>query len=201
MGLKQIINGQFKKPTGWLGHLVGWSMSFKNNDRANWTFENLRLKESDNLLEIGFGAGVTLNKVAKDLTTGFIAGIDYSEIMLKQASKRNKIYIKRGKVKLEYGTVWDLKYPENYFDTIYGSNVHFFWEDPVNEFRHLVKLLKPGGRLIMVFQPRWAKSENEVKQVAEMTKKQYEEIGLTNIEVDFKKMSPVMCIYVCGKKK
>jgi fructose-bisphosphate aldolase class 1 len=40
----------------------------------------------------------------------------------------------------------------------------------------------------VVFQPRWTKSEEEVKQVAENTKKQFEDLGLKRIEYDFNKM-------------
>jgi ubiquinone/menaquinone biosynthesis C-methylase UbiE len=199
MGLKQIIIKQFGKPTGTLGRVVGWLLSFKNNDRAKWTFEKLQVQPGDTLLEIGYGAGVTLKKVADNLTSGFIAGIDHSEIMFKQASGRNKKHVENAKVKLECGTIWDLRYPENHFDIIYGSNVHFFWENPVKEFRQLVKLLKLGGRLVMVFQPRMTKTE--VKVVVNEAKTQYEEVGLTNIEIDLKKMSPVTCIYISGRKK
>jgi ubiquinone/menaquinone biosynthesis C-methylase UbiE len=202
MGLKQIIIKQFGKPTGTFGRFVGWLMSFKNNDRVEWTYEKLQLRPTDTLLEIGYGPGVTLKKVANSLTSGFIAGIDHSEIMLEQASRRNKEHIENAKVRLECGTVWDLKYPKNYFDTIYGSNVHFFWKNPAEEFRQLVTLLKPGGRLVMVFQPRLAKAktDDEIKQVACKTKQQYEEAGLMNIEIDFKKMSPMTCIYISGQK-
>jgi ubiquinone/menaquinone biosynthesis C-methylase UbiE len=199
MGLKQIIIKQFGKPTGTLGRFVEWLLSFKNNDRVKWTFEKLQLRPSDTLLEVGYGPGVTLKKVADTLTSGFIAGIDHSEIMVSQASRRNKMHIEKGKAKLECGTVWDLKYPENHFDIIYGSNVHFFWENPIKEFKQLVSFLKPGGRLVMVFQPRLAKTE--IKEVANEAKTQYEQAGLTNIEVDFKKMNPVTCIYISGQKK
>jgi ubiquinone/menaquinone biosynthesis C-methylase UbiE len=201
MGLKQSIIKQFGKPTGTFGRFVGWLLSFKNNDRVQWTFEKLQLTSSDTLLEIGFGPGVTLMKVADHLTSGFIAGVDHSEIMVQQASRRNMKHIQNGKAKLECGTVWDLKYPKNHFDIIYGSNVHFFWKNPVNEFKELVSFLKPGGRLVMVFQPRWTKSENEVREVAEKTKNQYVKIGLQNIEIDFKKMKPVTCIYISGQKE
>ena len=200
MELKKTFLRQFGKPTGTLGRFVGWLMSFKNKDRAMWTFESVKLKPADIVLEVGYGPGSTFKKVADNLTTGFIAGIDHSDAMFRQASKRNRKHIVRNQAKLECGTVWDLKYPENYFDTIFGSNVHFFWENPVNEFRKLVSLLKPNGRLVMVFQPRWTKSEEEVKQVAENTKKQYEDSGLKNIEYDFKKMRPVTCIYISGQK-
>jgi ubiquinone/menaquinone biosynthesis C-methylase UbiE len=201
MGLKRTLFKQFSKPTGNLGRFVGWLMSFKNKDRSDWTYENLKLKPTDILLEVGYGPGVTIKKVADHLTTGFIAGIDHSEIMLDQASRKNRKHIESKKVKLECGTVWDLKYPENYFDTVFGSNVHFFWKNPMDEFKKLVSLLKPNGRLVMVFQPRWTQTEDEVKEVAAKTKKQYEDTGLTSIEVDFKKMKPVTCIYISGQKK
>ncbi len=190
---------QFRRPTGILGRFVGWLLSFKNNDRVEWTVEKLQVRPSDILLEVGYGPGVTLEKVAKSLISGFIAGIDHSDIMLEQASRRNKEQIKKGKVKLECGTVWDLKYPKNHFDIIYGSNVHFFWDNPTKEFKHLVSFLKPGGRLVMVFQPRLAKID--VRAVADDTKIQYEEAGLTNIEIDFKTMRPVTCIYISGQKQ
>jgi ubiquinone/menaquinone biosynthesis C-methylase UbiE len=200
MELKKNFLNQFGKPTGNFGTLVGLLMSLKNKDRALWTFENLKLKPDDIVLEVGFGPGSTIKKVADNLTTGFIAGIDHSEVMLEQATKRNKKHIERNTAKLECGTVWDLKYSDNYFDTIFGSNVHFFWDNPVNEFKKLVSLLKSNGRLVMVFQPRWTKNEEEVIQVAENTKKQFEDSGLKNIEYDFKKMKPVNCIYISGQK-
>ncbi len=208
MGLKQSIIEQFGKPTGNFGGFVGWLMSIKNKDRAGWTFEKLQLKPTDILLEVGYGPGSTLKRLADNLTTGFVAGIDHSEVMFKQASNRNKKYIESNKAKLECGTVWDLKYSENYFDTIFGSNVHFFWKTPLDEFKKLVSLLKPNGRLVMVFQPRWtsraeiksALIEDEIRQIADKIKKQFEDVGLTNIEIDFKKMKPVTCIYISGQK-
>lgn len=147
MGLKQIIIKQFRKPTGTVGRFVGWLLSFKNNERVEWTLEKLTIKPTDTLLEIGYGPGVTLKKIAENLTSGFIAGIDHSEIMLEQASKRNKEQIENAKAKLECGTVWDLKYPENHFDTIYGSNVHFFWKTLPKNLGNLLNSLNRADNL------------------------------------------------------
>ena len=208
MKIKQTIIKQFGKPTGAFGRIIGWLMSFKNNVRVDWTLEKLQIKPSDILLEIGYGPGVTLNKIANSLTSGFIIGIDHSDIMLEQASRRNKKLLEKAKVKLECGTVWDLKYPNNFFDIIFASNVHIFWENPINEFKHLVTLLKPNGRLVMIFQPRPIKEEVqskdlevEIEVIAAKMEKQYEEAGLINIEIDFKKMRSITCIYINGQKK
>ncbi len=200
MGLKQKLNKQFGNPVGNLGRFVGWLMSVKNRDRAEWTIEKLNFKPTDYLLEIGYGSGASFKVVADQLTSGFIAGIDHSPVMLEQATKKNRRNIDSNKAELKCGTVWDLDYPEEHFDIIFGSNVHFFWENPEKEFQKLYSFLKQDGRLIMVFQPRWTKSEEQVKQVADKTKKQYEEAGFKNIEIEFKPMKPVTCIYISGQK-
>jgi ubiquinone/menaquinone biosynthesis C-methylase UbiE len=200
MGLKQKFNKQFGNPVGNLGRFVGWLMSVKNRDRAKWTIEKLNLKPTDYVLEVGYGSGASFKVVADQLTSGFIAGIDHSSIMMEQAIKRNKKNIDAKKAELKFGTVWDLDYPEEHFDIIFGSNVHFFWENPTKEFQKLYSYLKQDGRLIMVFQPRWTKSEEQVKQEAEKTKKQYEGAGFNNIDIGFKQMKPVTCIYICGQK-
>jgi ubiquinone/menaquinone biosynthesis C-methylase UbiE len=200
MGLKQKFNKQFGNPVGNLGRFVGWLMSVKNRDRAKWTIEKLNLKPTDYVHEVGYGSGASFKVVADQLTSGFIAGIDHSSIMMEQAIKRNKKNIDAKKAELKFGTVWDLDYPEEHFDIIFGSNVHFFWENPTKEFQKLYSYLKQDGRLIMVFQPRWTKSEEQVKQEAEKTKKQYEGAGFNNIDIGFKQMKPVTCIYICGQK-
>jgi ubiquinone/menaquinone biosynthesis C-methylase UbiE len=200
MRIKTTFLKQFSKPTGILGKFVGYIMSVKNKERSNWTVEKLNFKPSDSILEIGYGPGVTLKKIARNLTTGFIAGIDHSPIMLTQAIKRNNKNIENNKVDLKCGTVWELNYPEKYFDIIFGSNVHFFWKDPVKEFKRLYTYLKENGRLVMVFQPRYLKSEEQLQIEADKIKIQYEEIGLKNIEIDFKTMKPVTCICISGQR-
>jgi ubiquinone/menaquinone biosynthesis C-methylase UbiE len=194
MGIKKTFLKQFGKPSGTLGKFVGYLMSVKNKERSNWTVEKINFKPSDYILKIGYGPGTTLKKIASKLTTGFIAGIDHSPVMLTQAIKKNNKNIENNKVDLKCGTVWELKYPEKYFDIIFGSNVHFFWKDTVKEFNRLYSFLKENGRLVMVFQPRYIKSEEQLQKEAEKTKTQFAETGLKNIEVDFKKMKPVSCI-------
>jgi ubiquinone/menaquinone biosynthesis C-methylase UbiE len=90
MELKQMIIKQFGKPTGVVGRLIGSLMAIKNKDRVRWTVKKLQVRPSDILLEIGYGPGVTVAKLANYLTSSFIAGIDHSSVMLEQATRRNK---------------------------------------------------------------------------------------------------------------
>ena len=97
------------------------------------------------------------------------------------------------------GNVWSIQDTEN-FDIICGSNVHFFWENPVEELTHLHSLLKTNGRIVLAFQPRWAKSEAEISLLAAVLLEQYDLAGFKEIEIDYKPMKPVTCVHVTGKK-
>lgn len=48
---------------------------------------------SDKVLEIGYGTGYAINAIAGKLTSGFVEGIDHSELMYKSASRKNFRYI------------------------------------------------------------------------------------------------------------
>jgi ubiquinone/menaquinone biosynthesis C-methylase UbiE len=191
---------QFRQPTGYLGKIAGRLMTPRNKQLIDWTLEQLNIKPYQHMLEIGYGAGLTLQEVGRKLQIGFLAGIDHSAAMYQQAYQRNKRLVRQQLLQLHIGTVSELPYPSHYFHTIYGSNVHFFWKEPKYEFMQLARLLKTGGKLVMVYQPRWASNEKEVKLAAEKIRQEYLEAGLVNIQIEFNDMNPVSCISAAAYK-
>jgi ubiquinone/menaquinone biosynthesis C-methylase UbiE len=200
MSFKQKLSKQFGKPAGKTGNLIGMAMAVKNKERNMWGIEKMRIQPDDRILEIGYGPGTSVKIISQMLSGGTISGIDHSDVMCRQAIKRNAEGIKDNKVELMCGSARDLTYPENTFDKIFASNVHFFWDEPEEEFRRLGTMLKAGGKFCLIFQPRWAKTEQEVKQIAEDTKSQFKKTGFRVDELAFKKMKPVTCVYLCGIK-
>ena len=79
---------QFAKPTGALGWAVGHAMAFQNRQRSEWVFSLLDLRPEDRVLEIGFGSGTDLARASG--VAAFVAGVDHSDVMLRQASQRNR---------------------------------------------------------------------------------------------------------------
>ena len=71
-------------------------LAIKNRERNVWTISLLDIQPSDQVLEIGFGPGQAIQKVAKLTPNGFVAGIDLSDMMVSQASKRNTAAIRFG---------------------------------------------------------------------------------------------------------
>ena len=120
--------------------------------------------------------------------------------MFKMATRKNNQFITGKKVELHFGTIDNLKYSASSFDIIYESNVHFFWKNPSKEFSKLLNFIKPGGKLVIKFQPRWVKGDEELKKVTEITKRDFENAGFKNIMNDFKDMKPITCIFIAGYK-
>ncbi len=197
----QYLISQFGNPRGFLGYLVGQAMAIKNRSRIEWAIELLNIQKSDRVLEIGFGPGLAVREMAKAATNGLIAGIDRSELMVKQASQLNTKAIEQGIVELKQGSAdKPLDYPNESFDKALAINSHFFWDNPTWSFLQLQRVLKPDGLLFIVWQPRWAKTEQQVKDSVNQTSEQLSNAGFELIELKFKPLKPVTGICALALK-
>ena len=95
MGLKQktmkAMVGQFLRPHGLGGRAAGWVMAKRgsNRERNIWAVGLLDVQPHDRVLEIGFGPGIAIQEFARHATSGLVVGVDHSEVMVRQARKRN----------------------------------------------------------------------------------------------------------------
>lgn len=101
----KIMNEQFANPQGVMGKLAGFLMQANDKNQSSWVVSNSRIKPNAKVLEIGYGPGLGIESASGFAYEGFTAGIDISNIMLMQASKRNAENISKGKVKLLQGNV------------------------------------------------------------------------------------------------
>ena len=198
MGLVKKLQQQFEHPTGNTGKLVGWLMHKSNKKLDDWMIENAQIQPSHHVLEIGYGTGRTLYTLAQRATTGTIHGIDHSQLMFQMSSDRCREYIQQNRVRISKGTMWEVSFPRHSFHLVYGINVHFFFQQPIHEFARIRQCLKPGGRMVLVFQPRWVKSETELFNLAKLTRQQVERAGFSPVIVELRQMKPVGAIYVEG---
>ena len=188
---------QFGNPAGFMGNIVGKILAANNKERTGWVLSFMDVKPDDKILEIGYGPGLAIEKLEKKIKNGLIVGVDVSEVMLKQASRRNFEGIKQGKVKLYQGTINNLNYKNNFFNHVFGINVSLFWKDPVAEFKKIRNLLKPGASLLIALQPRYAKSNLQVREIGERVKNEIIRAGFTNFHIQFKEFDPIdaFCIW------
>jgi ubiquinone/menaquinone biosynthesis C-methylase UbiE len=148
MNLWHRLAQQFRRPVGFVGRLAGFLFRI-NLEGIEWTISLLEIQPNDHVLEIGFGPGHGIQQVARLAMRGRVAGVDFSETMLRQASRRNAAAIAAGRVELCLGDASVLLYPDNTFHKVFATNVVYFWKDPLANLRELRRVMKPGGRLAL----------------------------------------------------
>jgi len=80
-------------------------MARTNADCGTWVAELLEVTAKDRVLEVGFGPGVVIQRLAKLAAAGHVAGIDQSREMVEQARARNAAAVQCGLVELRLGSV------------------------------------------------------------------------------------------------
>jgi ubiquinone/menaquinone biosynthesis C-methylase UbiE len=194
------FTSQFAHPKGWLGRLVGMILAIKNHERNVWTISLLDIQPSDQVLEIGFGPGQAIQEVAKLTPNGFVAGIDLSDTMVAQASKRNTAAIRSGRVILQQGSESPLPFENNKFNKVFAVNSMQFWSNPMAGQQEVMRVLKPAGRIAITIQPMWAKTEQEVQIVAEQLISQLKRVGFKQVHLETKQIKPITTISGIGTK-
>lgn len=147
MALLKMMAAQWRKPTGsFFSKLVVSRMIRSNAPLNEWTISLMDVQPSDYVLEVGFGPGLAIARVAEIASEGFVAGIDFSEAMVGQAQKRNALAIQQGRVTLKQGDALDtLPYGDNTFDKAFSIHVIYFWPELLQVLKELRRVLKVGG--------------------------------------------------------
>ncbi len=198
--MQRYIVSQFGHPKGIVGTIVGILMSYKNRDRSDWAVDRLAVREEHVILEIGAGPGVTLQSVAQRAAAGFVVGIDHSPTMIRQARNRNREQITAGRVEVIRASVEALPFPDNHFDKAFTINSMIFWPDREGGLREVKRVLKPGGKLSIFYQPHGAKSTTQVGELGENIQDELRAAGFEQLRMLVQEMRPVACLHAEGEK-
>jgi ubiquinone/menaquinone biosynthesis C-methylase UbiE len=185
---------QFAKPAGFYGRLLAKGMAWGHRDFYKNTPKALNLKQNDKYLEIGFGSGLFIKKYVSNVSV--IAGLDYSEDMVRLASSINKNLIKSGRAKFKQGNVLSLPWNNNEFSVVVGIETFFFWPEPEASLKEIFRVLVPGGRLVIEMSYNKDDGLDHTKHIkkmnlnlysAEEMKKMLKESGFSDIVINYYK--------------
>lgn len=154
MGFKSALARNLRQPKGLLGKLVGVLMNKGNDFMNRYTINILKPEKDDHILEIGFGNGKYISEIAQKAHHGLVAGIDFSETMVKEAQKRNKALIKQGRVDIKLGEVSRIPFDNDSFDKVFTVNTIYFWPNPEADLKEIQRILRPNGKLIISFRSK-----------------------------------------------
>lgn len=141
---------QCQKPTGWLGRFVLRTMNARHSKVTDWGLAHVAVERSHVILDVGCGGGRTVQKLAARATEGKVCGIDYSRDAVNFARKVNRQEIEAGRVEIAEGSASQLPYAERTFDLVTAVETHFWWPDIAAGLREIFRVLKPGGKLVII---------------------------------------------------
>lgn len=152
MKLAQFVASQFRRPSGWVGHLMMGGVFNRVNERINeLAIERLEVQSEDHVLDLGFGGGLTLPRLATMASRGTVYGLDLSPVMVEQAQRRYRALVAQGRLKVRVGEATRLPYGDGSLTRALTVNTTYFWDNPVTVFRELHRVLADGGRTVIAF--------------------------------------------------
>lgn len=194
------LRDQFAHPEGLGGRVAGWLMALSNRELNSWAVDLLEVRPNDRVLEVGFGPGLAVQELARRARNGYVAGVDTSPLMVRQASQRNAAAIRARRVDLRVAGVSAIPFADADFTRALAVNSIQFWPNPDADLRELMRVLRPGGRLAIVLQPRWAPTEAEVLSVRDELIERVRAAGYTNVRGVVNPLKPMPAFAVIATK-
>lgn len=145
-----VVLRQCRKPAWWPGRLFLWIMNVSHAGVTKWGFSHVQIEKPFTILDVGCGGGKTVQALAGAASDGRVYGIDYSQESVATSRRTNARLIQAGRVDIRQGTVSNLPFPDRTFDLVSAVETHYYWPDPVADFREILRVLKPGGRVIVI---------------------------------------------------
>ena len=112
---------------------------------TGWNKENL---ENKNILEVGCGAG-RFTQIVLDYTKANLYCVDYSEAVESNFENNGQ----HQRLKIIQASIYEMPFAENSFDKIFYFGVLQHTPDINKSIECMVKVLNPGGELVVDFYP------------------------------------------------
>lgn len=117
---------------------------------ALWGLSQMEFKETDIVLEVGFGGGVIIDHLAKEKYGKKLYGIDISERSVQKAKKRNGKWIDEGLVELYQGSVNTIPFLKEKFHKILAIQTHIYWDEFEQSLKGIFNSLKENGEFHII---------------------------------------------------
>lgn len=137
-------------PQGKYGEQMLLRMNQSHLALAKWGLGLLNVQPYDRVMDMGCGGGAALHYLAQQVPHVQLMGVDYSSVSVAKTKETNQDLIASGQLKVVRASVSELPFSAAGFDKIYGIETFYFWPNPVDDLKELLRVLKPGGTLMII---------------------------------------------------
>jgi SAM-dependent methyltransferase len=141
---------QARKPNRWVGRLFLHAMNKGHSRLTDWGLTHVTVEKHFTTLDVGCGGGRTVAKLAAMAPDGIAHGIDIAEGSVAASRVHNAHLTRAGCVVIEKASVSQLPFPDGKFDLATAVETQYYWPDLPGDMREILRVLKPGGQLIVI---------------------------------------------------
>jgi SAM-dependent methyltransferase len=165
IALPYVFN-QVRKPTRWVGRFFLWTMNMSHSGLTDWGLKHVVIEKGFAILDVGCGGGRTIQKMAAMATDGRLFGVDYSVGSVDASRAQVAPLIQAGRVEIRQASVSELPFPDGTFDLVTAVETHYYWPDLAKDMREVLRVMKPGGVLIIIAESYKGSRHDFVEQLA-----------------------------------
>ena len=148
--LRAFMARQLRTPSGAFGRRVmGAMLNDGNRQLLDSVVNAVGAGPGARIVDVGFGGGYTLERLAPIVRPGRVAGVEISESMIDALRARSK-----DAFDLCFADAAALPFRDASLDRVLSVNTIYFWPDPARVLGEMHRVLKPGGRLALGYRPR-----------------------------------------------
>ena len=138
-----------RKPVGLGGKIMVAMMNVGHSAVARWGLQFLNAAPDARVLDCGCGGGANMKRLLKKCPQGVVKGIDYSPVSVEKSKKITEAAIAEGRCAVLQGSVADMMFADNVFDSVTAFETVYFWPDLPRCFREVYRVLKTGGTFLI----------------------------------------------------
>ena len=150
LGAMVYVTRQVRKPDMLLGRVFTGIMNRSHSGLTDWGLTHVQIERGASVLDVGCGGGRTIEKLAAKAVDGKVFGIDFAPGSVAASRAKNAQLVKAGRVTIERASVSDIPFGAGAFDLVTAIETQYYWPDVVNDMREILRVLKPGGTLVII---------------------------------------------------